>query len=640
MNKIYFIISIFFVLTQFAISSSKSNEEINEYDITNIPFELLKDADVVIRKDIQKFEVKDEQNATLAVTYAVTLFRPTEKKYGRLVLDYDKFRSIEDLDGTIYDAKGEEIRTLEKEDVDDYSAVAGYSLYEDDRVKVAELFYDRFPYTIEYKYEMSFDGYLQWPDWTSRNSIEPVEYSSFEVLIPGDQSLRYWTNSDSLQPKFKNLDDSKSYFWEAKNQQKLSSDVYVDDIEDVAAIVKIAPANFVIEDFKGNMSSWKDFGKWAYDLYKSRDLLPESAQKDILAQISSEDIVETQIKKLYKYMQAKTRYVSIQLGIGGWQPLEASYVHSHGYGDCKALSNYMVSILKVVNIKAYPVLIYAGHSSIPLITEFPSNQFNHVVVCVPMEKDTMWLECTSQLREPGSIESEIENRNALLLTSDGGTIVRTPCSKAELNTQMKKINVSLLNGYAAVEAEIKWTGDQQDYVRSVAITETPKEKEEWIKNLFEVPDIRINNSAFTKDEKEISFSGNFSILKYATKSGKRIFFNPNLMERRSYVPRTVKQKLSPKRFYYPYLDIDSVSYVLPEGYKIESLPSELNLQSSFGSFTEKTMPGKAGEIIYSRKLKIDSYEIPAENYDEYKNFFTEIVKADRTQVVLVKEEKN
>ncbi len=438
------VIVIIFAAINLTYSFAGSNDEMNEYDIRKIPLVLLKDADVVIRKDITHFEVKDENSAVLKVKYAVTLFRSTKKNYGRKALFYDKFTDIDDLDGAIYDANGEKIRDLSDEDVKDYSAAQGYSLYEDNRVKVAELFYDRFPYTVEYTYTKKYDGYLDWPYWYSRSSIEPVEYTSFEVLIPKDQTLRYWINADSLQPKILNIDDNKSYLWEAKNQLKLSSEVYNDAIEDVAGVVKIAPQNFEIDDYKGDMSSWKSFGLWYYDLYKDRLTLPETAQKEIQSKINQNDSLKTKVVKLYKYMQSKTHYINITLGIGGWQPLEASYVSDHGYGDCKALSNFMVSILNTAKIKAYPVLINHGHEGIPFINEFPSNQFNHVIVCVPFEKDTLWLECTSQTTQPGFLGSGSENRGALMITPNGGVVVKTPVSFADKNVQRKIIDVSLL----------------------------------------------------------------------------------------------------------------------------------------------------------------------------------------------------
>ena len=632
---------LFFLIIAFNISNSfaKVNDELKKYDIRNIPTVLLKDADVVIRDDEMKFEIEDENSSSFEVKYAVTIFKKTDNKYNNRVLYYDKFREIDDIDGTIYDANGEEVRTMDKEDIKDYSANHGYSLYEDNRVKVVELYYDKFPYTVEFTYKLTFNYSLNWPEWYSRISTEPVQYSNFEVIVPNNQSLRYWSNSDSLKPRILNIDDKKSYFWEAKNLLPLSKETDIDDIEDFAAIVKIAPNKFKVEDYEGNMNSWKDFGLWYYELYKDRLNLPETSNKDFQSTIKEEDNAREKVIKLYKKMQSKTRYVSVQLGIGGWQPFDAAYVSDHGYGDCKALSNYMVAILKSANINAYPVLIHNGHERTPLIKEFPSHQFNHVIVCVPLEKDTMWLECTSQTRPAGSIGSGNENRNALMITPEGGVIVKTPTSSAEQNVQRKIIIVSLFNGYANAKAEIKWTGDQQDYVRSVAVEETPKEKEEWIKNLFEVPDIKINKSTFNENENEISLSGEFNLYKYASVTGKRIFFNPNLMERRSYVPKDISQKLSPQRFYYPYVDIDSTAYKIPQDYMIESLPTEMNIHSSFGSFTEKSIPGDEGEIVFVRKLQVDNYEVPAENYNEYKKFFSDVVKADRGQVVLIKKEK-
>ena len=633
---------IIFTIAVINFSSFGKNVSDDNYAIKNIPLQLIIKGGAVIRIDEHKFEVEDYRNATLKVKYAVTIFNKDQQHYGQLELWYDKFRTIEDLRGIIYDSNGKEIRNLKDSDIQDYSDFESYSLYNDNRVKYIELFYDKFPYTIEYTYELKYNGYLTWPSWYSRSSLDPVERTSFEIITPENYELRYWCNVDSIRPNITNVDVSKRYFWKEENLSKLSYDAVGEDIEDVSVIVHIAPSDFEIDGHKGNMNSWKSFGLWYYNLYKERANLSEIASKEVSEKIALVSDEKEKVTNLYRYLQKKTRYVSVQLGIGGWQPYDATYVYKNGYGDCKALSNYMVSILNAVGIIAYPVLINNGHYRTPLITEFPSNQFNHVIVCVPLKSDTVWLECTSQVMSPGRLGSSNENRDALMITQDGGVIVKIPASTSGKNLQIKNTNVVLsISGSAKVSSNLKLYGNQNDYATEIAEQSTPKEKEKWIKNLFEVPDVKLSNYTFdvgNENSGEVEVKIELTLSRYGSISGKRMFLNPNLMERRSSVPKDVKKRLSPVRFIYPYLDIDSIQYQIPDKYKIETMPAEKNIQSSFGSFVSKTIIDGDNSILFIRSLEIKNYSIPAENYSEYQKFFSEVAKADKQQVVLVKNE--
>ena len=457
------------VISACLIAQTSSEANNNEYDIKNIPIQLIRNEGAVVRTDEIRLGISDYQNASMKVKYAVTIFNKSNQSYGQLELWYDNFKTIEELDGFIYDSHGNLIRELEDSDIKDYSNFESYSIYSDNRVKYISLFYDKFPYTVEYIYEVSYDGYLNLPAWYSRNSLDPVVNSSFEIVTPEDYELRYWCNVADVQPEITIDDGDKIYYWGEKNLQMLSSDIVGADIEDCATIVRIAPADFEIEGYRGNMESWKAFGLWYFNLSKDRDVLPEPALKEINKKIESSAEIQKKVEILYNYMQSKTRYVSIQLGIGKWQPFDASYVYQNGYGDCKALTNYMVSILKSTGINAYAVLINNGNKSTPFIADFPSNQFNHVIVTVPLEKDTMWLECTSQILPPGSISWSNENREALMITPEGGVIVRTPVSKSINNLQIAKCEIRLSStGHADVKSEVKWFGNQHNYVNNIA----------------------------------------------------------------------------------------------------------------------------------------------------------------------------
>ena len=643
MKKINVIHTCLFVIIALgsALPAALHSDDNKKYNVANIPESLRKDADAVIRNEVTRFEVKSEKKAVEKVLRAVTIFNKDERDRGELMVGYDKFSKIEEFEGTIYDASGEKVRELEDKDIKDYSAITGYSLYEESRVKYAELYYDKYPYTIEFSYEISYHGYLGWPGWTSRSSIDPVEHSSFEVLIDKEQKLRSWCNIDSIKPVITDIDDDKRlYVWEASNLPKLSKDAYGDYYQDYATIVSTAPTNFEVDGKKGDMHSWRSFGLWNYNLYMNKSTLPESAIKEVHALIKPGDSDRDKIDKLYKYMQARTRYVSVQLGIGGWEPFNASYVHERGYGDCKALTNYMLALLKEVGIPSYPVVIRAGHYRYLFVKEFPSQQFNHVILCVPMKTDTVWLECTNQSAPVGKLGDFTENRGALMLQPEGGVVVNVPRTFSWQNTQIRRGTVTFTSAATATaDISLAWCGDQEIDNMGRVDAESPLEREKWVTNSLHIPNASVTNFKFSGIETRdttLTLAMQLDLPKYASVSGNRMFLQPNILGKRTRVPSDVEKRFSSVMFDYPYQDSDTIMFKLPAGFSVEALPSDVQLTSSFGAFSSKTKSLSDTILIYTRSLEIKDYEIPAKNYQEYRKFFSDVVKADRAQVVLVR----
>ena len=638
-NKLLIILSILFVL--YLNSSKVYGNEKNEYDVANIPKGLHVDANAVIRKDVLILDVKGDDESTVTVKYAVTVFnKEGQKKYNHMNVGYDKFREIEDLDGAIYDASGEKIRSLESEDVKDYSEISGFSIFEDSRVKKAELFYDKFPYTVEFTYKILNYGFVDFPDWIVQPGEESVELSHLEVIVPDNYKLRYWCNRDSVKPEITKDRDEITYLWESRNLPEQSDDILANDYEDYSTVVLLAPSAFEIDDYKGDASSWKSFGYWTYELAKGADVLPEQAVHKVHSLISPNEDIHEKIKKLYQYLQSTTRYVNVTLGIGGWKPYNAKYVFENGYGDCKALSNYMVALLKEAGIHAYPVFIDAGEKQFRLIKQFPSVQFNHEIVFVPLKKDTVWLECTSTVSPYNQLGAFTENRYGLMFSENGGTLVHTPKTNYKENIQKSFASVRFNSfGNADISYNIKWSGDQEDEVRGNLEYASADDKDTWVGSAIQVPNIvnlHYNLDALGSRLPKISLSASLISEKYASVNGDRIFFKPSLIHRHTYIPIRNPERISPVLLSYPYLDIDSVYYQIPEGYNVEAVPNSVNLNTSFGTFISKTIVTGDSAVIFHREIEMRKYSIPAKNYDEYRSFWSDVVKADRESVVLVK----
>jgi hypothetical protein len=627
---------ILYLCIPFLLSTVTYPGEKGEYDVKKIPVGLRKESNLVIRKYIDEFQIINDKRAIHYHTEAYTIFGKDEQNQGEFVLHYnDSFWDVNYLEGYIYDANGKEIKELDDDDILDYSDFISYSLFTDIRIKHATLHHNDFPYTVEFKYKITYNGYLHWPDWYSRMWSSAVQLSRFVVKHSSDQELRYWCNSDRVEPDIKKDGRYKVYTWEAVNLPELPVDAISEaDPFDYADYVLIGPTEFVLDGYKGNMNSWKEFGLWYNKLCSKQGELPKEAFAEIKKQYLETDNIYEKINKLYKYMQSRTRYISISLGIGGWQPFKASFVHEKGYGDCKALSNYMVSILKAAGITAYQVLIKSGPGA-RNIEEFCSANFNHVIVCVPMETDTVWLECTSQVSPYNQIGYSNENRMALVILPKGGKIVYTPASKPENNKQFHRSEIRILkDGSFETDTEMQWSGNQKERITNTIVSAAIPEKPGKIISLMNVPNVNIKDFYFV-DEGFLILKIKAELPRYGSASGNRLFFKPNLTEKRTNIPKDIK-RLSPVKYLYPFADSDTIFYHIPTGYKIEAFPEEVSLVTSFGRYEAKCTAAE-NIIIYTRFYEINDYNIPASLYAEYRKFIADMVKADRAQVVLSKE---
>ncbi|MBK7636854.1 MAG: transglutaminase domain-containing protein [Saprospiraceae bacterium] len=131
------------------------------------------------------------------------------------------------------------------------------------------------------------------------------------------------------------------------------------------------------------------------------------------------------LNRLYSYLQQNMRYVSIQLGIGGWKPMNVQQVHDFKYGDCKALSNYMKHVLNVAGIPSKYVIINAGVAENHDDTTLVRNSFNHAILAAFPDNDTVFLECTSSKTAAGYLGSFTGNRHALMIDGENSKIIKT-----------------------------------------------------------------------------------------------------------------------------------------------------------------------------------------------------------------------
>jgi hypothetical protein len=422
--------------------------------------------------------------------------------------------------------------------------------------------------------------------------------------------------------------------WQEVNLPAAKIRPYSVPIEMRMPVLYTAPVDFAIDKYKGDMTSWKNFGTWTNSLIIDRDSLDAETVKKVRSMVSGIIDPKEKVRKIYEYMQAGTRYVAVYIGIGGWQPIPASEVAKKGYGECKALSNYMKALLKAAGIESYYTLVRAGTNQ-DIIAEFPSQQFNHVILCVPMEKDTVWLECTDQDQPFGYLGNFTADRQVLLITPDGGKIVRTPDMATGDNLMVKHAKIEMVGlGDAKITMMLNYNGFLYDVLKDLSGQGQHSQKE-WITKYLHVHDFDIRKISFQFDKKIVPSASAYLdlfIRNIAVRTDKRM-----------YIP--LQGILSTFDFLADYREnikvtqgftaCDSLEIILPVDYDIEQLPVSLRYASTYGSYYSQAFMDKR-KLIYTRKVILNEGAYPSAEYEDFREFINKAAACDRQRIILKK----
>jgi len=610
-----------------------------KYPVAEIPVSLVQNSDMVVRMGMTRFEIHDMGKATKSVRYALSILNQKADDRARIVIGYDPHVSVSKIEARLYNGKGVEVRRLKNSDIKDYSYIQSFSIYEDNRIKYFELNYPEYPYTIEVEYELVYDGILYYPGWMPQDGFrQAVEQSVFEVLLPTGQELRSKATNMPTDLVKAEMGDQVTYRWEVGPLAALEREPLMPGATEVLPNVRIAPARFEYEEFEGDMTSWNAIAQFQNMLNEGRQSLPEETLSKIRHLVKEIDSDTEKIRRIYSYLQENTRYISVQLGIGGWQPFSAEFVDDMGYGDCKALSNYMQALLAAVDIPSYYTLVRAGQGAMNIDKSFPHDQFNHVIVCVPNRGDTLWLECTSQDQPFGFTGRFTGDRDVLVCTDGGGSIVHTPVYRKEENVLQAIMEIDLSKeGNGVANGVISYSGLQYEALTGVADLGVEEQKK-LLYSLMDIPSYEIN--AFRVHEHKnplpsADLEVNLNLRRYASASGKRIFFKPNMMNRFNPVSTPEKARQFNVVLRYPYMDVDSLIYRVPDNFHLEFLPEPVSLDSRFGSYSSEVLV-EQGRIVYVRKISMNKEVFPPEDFEEYVKFINDIAKSDDMKLVLVK----
>ncbi|MES2652140.1 MAG: DUF3857 domain-containing transglutaminase family protein [Bacteroidota bacterium] len=610
----------------------------DNYDADLIPTTLRSRANAIIRNEEITVDMRAMDNVVYTVKQSITVLNKNGESSAVLALFYDKSTIIKSVKGEIYTGTGKLYGKFTLRDFTDESAVSNFSLYEDNRVKHYSPSQSTYPYTVTYQYEVLFKQNLIIPTWFPRPDDDvSVEKSSYSFISkPGD---RVRIKTQNLQQKVieTSTEKQKVLTWNASNLMAVKAEPFSPNQETYQTFVKIAPENFNYYNHESSYKDWHELGKWIYDgLLKDRTALPPTTVQAIKDLVKLEKTDKDKARKIYQYLQDKTRYISVQIGIGGFKPFSAADVDRLGYGDCKALVNYMQSLLKAVDIDSYYCIVKAGDEKKSLDPTFASmNQANHVILCIPLAGDTTWLECTSQKIPFGFLSNFTDDRLVLACTPTGGKLLHTPKYSAQQNLQKRTANLFLdKNGNISGEVNTLLKGTQYDN-REHILGKVTSEQQNLLKQVYPIDNINFSTVAYIeKKDKlpELQENLTLTIRNYGAINANKIFLSINPFHSKITL-QEVRNRTLPVYINRGYTEEDTITFTLAGEINALLEPIEKSYQNQFGSYFAKTSL-KGNVITHYRKFILNEGNFEATNYAEFVKFINDVNAANQLRSVL------
>lgn len=613
------------------------------YPVSSVSKELLPYASVLIRDSEESIEVKALDNTVYKVKKAITVFNKNGDDMAGVYLYYDKSRVIKNVKGIIYNEFGKQMGKFSEGDFIDESTWDGFSLFTDTRIKYYLPHAMEYPYTIAYEYEYKLKQTLNFPDWQPVENVGmAVEKSKYTFTCSADFSIRYKeTNMPSTVVLGHGPNGARTYTWTVNNLKALRSEPYSPNPENYLSTVMIVPEKFSYYNITGSFTNWQELGKWNYDkLLASRRALPPATVEFVKG--LTKDIADPKLKakKIYEYMQGKTHYVSVQIGIGGYQPFLASDVDQQNYGDCKALVNYTQALLSAVGVESYYCVVEASNSrKVSLLPDFASmEQGNHIILCLPFKNDTTWADCTSQTLPFGYLGDFTDDRYVLACTPEGGKLMHTPRYPAKDNTETRKADF-IINSDGELSGSMITTFKGLQYEnRDQVIEGSQTERLKEIPRIYPINNLEIEQLEYKQDKSFDPATTERIKLKardYGSMSDGTFYFMLNAANRTIRPLRSLRNRLNDVCIQHGYTDNDEIKYTLPAGYHFERTPLDIAIDKPFGKF-KASMKISGNQLVYKRELQLIDGTYSKDTYVDLVDFYQSVADADGYTVALKK----
>ncbi len=558
--------------------------------------------------------------------------RSGETYVEEIKLFYNQDNPVTNLSAWLEDENGHLIRTLKAREITVANAVSSV-FYSDYFSKTFTLKHSEYPYRICYTYKKTFKNFISINNW---NPVLDVSVPTREAILvlkhPADYKVKILQQNVAGCDSF-SQEQVVTKIWKSSYDGRFTEEKYSPDPIRMLPNVQIVPLHFKYGS-AGSFESWQSFGEWQQRLIEGIDEILPQEKLVVQKLIEGESDKKEQAKKLYHYLQDHTRYIDVFIDIGGLKPYPASYVSENHFGDCKALTIYMKALLKAIGIKSYYVLLNAGVQPTQIITGFPSQQFNHVILAVPVENDTIWLENTSSYNPFGYLGTFTQNRPGLWINGSESRLVHIPALNDHEVRDYGCMHFTLNDeGYAQADFEMKMGGYAFEYFREIIAHANYDTQNNDVHDFFPFPSFELEAWKFfqtDRDSQHLVLNARLKIDHFSKSLGKESYFSIYQLQFPSFeVP--AKRRL-PVQIPFPVHKTDTIIYRLPGDRSLISELKSKEFSCNFGKYSIQYVTEGQDLKIY-RDFQLYPAMIPIDEYGSFYEFMSKIGNEEKNKIV-------
>lgn len=582
------------------------------------------------------------------------ILRPDGRQYGTIRADFDAESKVNNIHGWCIPSQGKDYEVKEKDAIETgLLGVQNGELMTDLKSKILTIPAADPGNVVGYEIEQELRPYVMQDIWSVQRVEVPVREAHYTLqLPPGWEYKAVWSNHAEVTPS----GGGGQWQWVVNDVKAIKPERGMPPWQSVAGFMVVSLFGGASGRNNG-FQDWKAMGLWENGLSNGRREASPEIKKKTAEITANAPTTLAKMRALAEFMQRDIRYVAIQLGIGGWQPHPAPEIFLHKYGDCKDKATLLSTMLNEIGVESYYLDINTERGTITPATP-ATRWFDHVVLAIRLPEGLndpslhmiishpklgrlLIFDPTDEFTPFGLLRGELQESYALLVTPDGGELIKVPQLPAAMSGVVRTAKLALTStGTLSGEFVEQRNGDYGTQQRaSLKAVTKDADRVKFIETLishslssFQITKASISN--LNRVDEPFGYQYSLIAQNYAKTAGNLLLVRPRVLgSNSSDVLEKKEPRVFPVEFDGPAKNMDTIEITLPAGYEVDDLPPPVNADYSFASYHSKTEVD-GNTLKYTRTFEVKELSVPLSKVEDLKKLYRIIAGDERNTAVL------